>query len=79
MNNRYLRAVSSIAPSTEVDNVISLRPKLDDRIQSSSHPRPFDRLTAELVLAQHRAGTLPESVLVYLLAGVGLWIEKPRG
>lgn len=33
---------------------------------------PFQRLTARLVLAQFRAGTLPEPVLVALLAGVGL-------
>jgi hypothetical protein len=33
---------------------------------------PFDRLTAWMVIAQHRAGTLPEGVLVALLAGAGL-------
>ena len=33
---------------------------------------PFDRLTATLVLAKFRAGTLPEGVLLALLAGVGL-------
>ena len=34
--------------------------------------RPFDQLTAALVIAQHRAGTLPEGVLVALLASAGL-------
>jgi hypothetical protein len=52
--------------------VIPLRPELDRGIHLSRHPSPFDRLTAELVLAQFRAGTLPEPVLLYLLAGVGL-------
>ena len=33
---------------------------------------PFDRLTVQLILAQHRNGTLQESVLLALLAGVGL-------
>jgi hypothetical protein len=32
----------------------------------------FDRLTVQVILAQHRNGTLPEGVLVALLAGVGL-------
>jgi hypothetical protein len=53
--------------------VSSLRPKLGGGIQPPRQPSPFDRLTAEFVLAQFRAGTLPEPVLVYLLAGVGLW------
>jgi hypothetical protein len=46
-------------------NVIPLRPGL-------SQSTPFDRLTATLVVAQYRAGTLPEAVLVALLAGAGL-------
>ena len=33
---------------------------------------PFDQLTAQTVIAQHRTGTLPEGVIVALLAGVGL-------
>jgi len=36
---------------------------------------PFDRLTATLIVAQHRAGTLPEAILVALLAAV---LERPR-
>jgi hypothetical protein len=57
-------------PSRRIgDNVIPLRRKLDDRIQSSS---PFDQLTAQVVLDQHRRGVLPEAVLVALLAGAGL-------
>ena len=43
-------------------NVIPLRPR----------PSPFDQLTATLVVAQFRQGTLPEAVLVALLAGAGL-------
>jgi hypothetical protein len=34
---------------------------------------PFDRLTATLVLEQYRAGTLPEGVIVALLASAGLY------
>lgn len=33
---------------------------------------PFGNLTASLVIAQHRAGTLPEGIVVALLAGVGM-------
>jgi hypothetical protein len=32
----------------------------------------FDRLTARLVIDQYRAGTLPEGVIVALLANAGL-------
>jgi hypothetical protein len=60
------------------DNVIPFR--LVEGIQPSradsriclSDPAPFDTLTVALILAQHRAGTLPEAVLLALLAGVGL-------
>jgi hypothetical protein len=54
-------------------NVIPLRRetgRLNPVIQPT--PSPFDHLTATLVLAQHRAGTLPEAVLIALLAGAGL-------
>lgn len=37
-----------------------------------NHSADFDRLTAELILAQHRAGKLPEAVLIGLLAAVGV-------
>jgi hypothetical protein len=47
-------------------NVILLRPGLPQP------PSPFDQLTTELVLSQHRQGILAEEVLVALLAGVGL-------
>lgn len=57
-------------PSTigagRASNVIPLRPGIERA------PSPFDRLTARLVLARHREGTLPEGVLVALLAGAGL-------
>ena len=33
---------------------------------------PFDQLTAETIIAQHRAGVLPEAIVAALLAGVGL-------
>ena len=39
---------------------------------AKERPDPFAKLTAALVLEQHRAGKLPEPVLVALLAGVGL-------
>jgi hypothetical protein len=32
----------------------------------------FDRLTVQLVLAKYRAGTLPEPIIVALLAGAGV-------
>jgi hypothetical protein len=54
---------------TAGDNVIALRSRPDHGIQTS---RAFDRLTATLVLAQYRAGTLPEGVLVALMANAGL-------
>jgi len=36
---------------------------------TAASPDPFGKLTASLVIAQHRNGTLPEGVLVALLAG----------
>jgi hypothetical protein len=33
---------------------------------------PFGNLTAALVIAHHRSGTLPEGVVVALLAGAGM-------
>ena len=33
---------------------------------------PFQQLTARMVIAQHRAGVLPEAVIVALLANAGL-------
>jgi hypothetical protein len=33
---------------------------------------PFEHLTATLVMAQHRAGTLPDAVLLALLQGAGV-------
>jgi hypothetical protein len=39
---------------------------------AKAKPDPFQQLTVELVLAQFRAGTLPEAMLLYLLAGAGL-------
>jgi hypothetical protein len=44
-------------------NVIPIRPKLNPT---------FDQLTARLVLARHREGTLDPAILAALLAGVGL-------
>ena len=46
-------------------NLILLHPELNP-------VGPFDQLTARLVIAQYRAGTLAEGVLVALLAGAGL-------
>jgi hypothetical protein len=45
--------------------VIRFRPRLDSTAE-------FDRLTVQLVLAKYRAGTLPEPVMLYLLAGAGV-------
>lgn len=46
-------------------NVILLRP-------NANTCHSFDRLTARLVIDQYRAGTLPEGVIVALLANAGL-------
>lgn len=46
-------------------NVIRLRP-------NANTCHSFDRLTARLVIDQYRAGTLPEGVIVALLANAGL-------
>jgi hypothetical protein len=35
-------------------------------------PDPFKQLTAKLVIAQYREGTLPEAVLLALMACAGL-------
>ncbi|SEP51117.1 hypothetical protein SAMN02990966_07867 [Rhodospirillales bacterium URHD0017] len=47
-------------------NVIPLRPGIE------APSTPFDQLTARLVLARHREGTLPEGIVAALLAGVGV-------
>ena len=52
-------------PSSSSAKVIQFRPTLN-------RAAPLDALTAQTVIAQHRAGTLPEGVIVALLAGVGL-------
>ena len=49
-------------------NVLAFRTKFQ--------PSPFDRLTAQVVLAQFRAGTLPEAVMVALLGAVGLEVQQ---
>jgi hypothetical protein len=46
-------------------NVIALPPR-------AASTAPFDRLTASLVMAQFRAGTLHENVLLALPANAGL-------
>jgi len=38
----------------------------------AERPDPFAKLTAARVIEQHRAGKLSESILLALLAGVGL-------
>jgi hypothetical protein len=51
------------------DNVIPLRPRLDDGIQST---RAFDTLTARIVMQRHAAGTLDPAIVAALLNAVGL-------
>jgi hypothetical protein len=46
-------------------NVVDIAPKFNA-------VSPFQQLTARMVLAQYRAGTLPEAVIVALLASAGL-------
>ena len=60
-----------IPTRTAGDNVIPF-PRLDAGIQVSRHSTPFDRLTAALIVDQHRRGVLPEAIVVALLAGAGL-------
>jgi hypothetical protein len=55
----------SVTPSTAVDNVVDFTIK-------SITISPSNKLTVEIILAQFRAGTLAEAVLLYLSAGVGL-------
>ena len=52
--------------SNNSTNVIPLSSKIHRAVS------PFDQLTAQMILAQHRAGTLPEAIVAALLAGVGL-------
>ena len=62
---RLRAAGSENYDSSSTAKVIQLRPNLN-------RVAPFDALTARSIIAQHRAGTLPEGVIVALLAGVGL-------
>lgn len=68
-DNRRPGVVSRSAGDYDSSNnsakVIPLFPKLNTG-------SAFDRLTAQLIVAQHRNGTLQEGVLLALLAGVGL-------
>jgi hypothetical protein len=48
--------------------VIPLRPRAGAQISAPEHSSPFDQLTARLVLAKFRAGTLDENLFVALLA-----------
>ncbi len=59
------RTSGSDFDSSSSAKVIQLRPDLNRAISLGA-------LTAQAVIAQHRAGTLPEGVIVALLAGVGL-------
>jgi hypothetical protein len=67
VSDRYSpRTVSSIALSTNVDNVIAFP-------GANKPAKPFDTLTARLILEQHRRGELEEGVLLALLqAATGL-------
>jgi hypothetical protein len=59
------RSAGDYDSSSNSANVISLFPKLNTG-------SPFDQLTASLVMAQHRSGTLDPGVVEGLLVGVGL-------
>jgi hypothetical protein len=67
MNSRYLRDISSVTPSADVDNVVVV----DFPIKSTKGASPFDELTAALVMERHRRGELDPAILAALLAGVG--------
>lgn len=68
MKNRWPgvapRTSGSDFSSSSSAKVIPLRP--------GHNTSPFDGLTANLVLAQFRAGTLPEAVIVAMMASAGL-------
>ncbi len=55
------------APPRNTTNVVNLRPTPAVHAENA-----FNTLTARLVLAQHRAGTLSPAVVKALLLGVGL-------
>ena len=59
------RSAGDYDSSSNSAKVIPLFPKL----KTAS---PFDQLTAKLVMAKHRAGTLDPGVVEGLLVGVGL-------
>jgi hypothetical protein len=59
------RSGGEYVSSNNSANVVPLFPKLNTA-------SPFQQLTARLVMARHRAGTLDPAVLVALLAAVGL-------
>jgi hypothetical protein len=59
------RSAGDYDSSSNSIKVIPLFPKLKDA-------SPFDQLTAKLVMAKHRAGTLDPGVVEGLLVGVGL-------
>lgn len=67
MTNLYRGHQTRNRRKRQSTNVIYLRPApVKDLV------RPFDALTAQIVLQQHRAGTLNPAVVEALLAGVGL-------
>jgi hypothetical protein len=59
------RSAGDYDSSSNSAKVIPLFPKL-------KNGSPFDQLTANLVMAQHRAGTLDPAIVEALLVGVGL-------
>jgi hypothetical protein len=66
--NRRLGVVSRSGGdyvSSSSSNVVDIAPKFNAVY-------PFQQLTARMILAQYRAGTLPEGVIVALLVGAGL-------
>jgi hypothetical protein len=51
--------------SSNSADVVDFAPKLNA-------VSPFQQVTARMVIAQHRAGVLPEGVIIALLVGAGL-------
>jgi hypothetical protein len=61
------RSGGEYVSSSNSANVIRFPTKL-----KTDRNSPFDQLTAKLVMAKHRAGTLDPGVVEGLLVGVGL-------
>jgi hypothetical protein len=63
---------SGLAPDNGGDYDSSIGAKVISLLPKLNAGSPFQQLTARLILARHRNGTLDPAVLIALLAAVGL-------